>query len=104
VILPQVTFGIAVRMAVIRSWRATDEAAHQGRTYRDPASGRDEVGDVFISDGKISARKKKADQTIEAKGHGGCAGPDRPFARWREPGFEYKRDLIGDGRGGPPAA
>ena len=40
----------------------------KGGRIVDPASERDEVGDVFISDGKISGKKEKADQTIDAKG------------------------------------
>ena len=65
----------------------------KGGRVIDPASGRDEVGDVFISDGKISGRKEKADQTIDAKGLVVAPGLIDLSARLREPGFEYKATL-----------
>jgi dihydroorotase len=65
----------------------------KGGRIIDPASGRDEVGDVFISDGKISGKKEKADQTIEAKGLVVAPGLIDLSARLREPGFEYKATL-----------
>ena len=65
----------------------------KGGRVVDPASGRDEVGDVFISDGKISGKKEKADQTIEAKGLVVAPGLIDLSARLREPGYEYKATL-----------
>jgi dihydroorotase len=65
----------------------------KGGRIVDPASGRDEVGDVLISDGKISDRKEKADQTIDAKGLVVAPGLIDLSARLREPGFEYKATL-----------
>ncbi len=65
----------------------------KGGRVVDPASGRDEVGDIFISDGKISSKKEKADQVIEAKGLVVAPGLIDLAARLREPGFEYKATL-----------
>jgi dihydroorotase len=65
----------------------------KGGRIVDPASGRDEVGDVFISDGKISGKKEKADQTIDAEGLVIAPGLIDLSARLREPGYEYKATL-----------
>jgi dihydroorotase len=65
----------------------------KGGRVIDPASGRDAVGDVFISDGKISGKKEKADQTIDAKGLVVAPGLIDLSARLREPGYEYKATL-----------
>jgi len=65
----------------------------KGGRIVDPESGRDEVGDVFVSDGKISDRKEKADQTIDAKGLVVAPGLIDLSARLREPGYEYKATL-----------
>ena len=65
----------------------------KGGRVVDPATGRDEVGDVFVSDGKISNEKGKADRTIDAKGLVVAPGLIDLSARLREPGFEYKATL-----------
>jgi len=65
----------------------------KGGRVVDPASGRDEVGDIFIADGKISAKKEKADQTIDANGLVVAPGLIDLSARLREPGYEYKATL-----------
>jgi len=65
----------------------------KGGRVVDPASGRDEIGDVFIADGKISAEKGKADQTIDARGLVVAPGLIDLSARLREPGYEYKATL-----------
>ncbi len=65
----------------------------KGGRIVDPASGRDEVGDVFISDGKISGKKEKADKTIDAKGLVVAPGLIDLAARLREPGHGYKATL-----------
>src|SRR5687767_1846306 len=59
----------------------------------DPASGKDGAGDIFISDGKISAEGGKAERTIDAKGLVVAPGFIDLAARLREPGFEYKATL-----------
>ena len=59
----------------------------------DPASGRDEVGDVFISDGRISGSKGKVERTIDAEGLVVAPGLIDLAARLREPGYEYKATL-----------
>jgi dihydroorotase len=58
----------------------------------DPASGRDTVGDVFVSDGKIS-EETKADRVIDAQGLVVAPGFIDLSARLREPGLEYKATL-----------
>ncbi|MEO8143812.1 MAG: dihydroorotase [Betaproteobacteria bacterium] len=65
----------------------------KGGRIVDPASGRDEAGDVCISDGKISGKKEKPDQTIDAKGLVVAPGLIDLSARLREPGYEYKATL-----------
>ena len=60
----------------------------------DPASGRDEVGDLFAADGKISGQfSEKADRIIDAKGLVVSPGFIDLSARLREPGLEYKATL-----------
>ena len=68
----------------------------KGGRVVDPASGRDEVGDVFVSEGKISADKVKADKTIDAKGLVVAPGLIDLAARLREPGQEYKATLASE--------
>jgi len=65
----------------------------KGGRVVDPASGRDEVGDVFVADGKISEKNEKADLTIDAKGLVVAPGLIDLSARLREPGYEYKATL-----------
>jgi len=59
----------------------------------DPASGRDSVGDVYVSDGKISESFSKPEKTIDAKGLVVAPGFIDIAARLREPGLEYKATL-----------
>ena len=65
----------------------------RGGRVIDPASGRDEIGDVFISDGRISGAKEKAERTIDARGLVVAPGLIDLAARLREPGYEYKATL-----------
>ncbi len=65
----------------------------KGARIVDPASGRDEVGDVFISEGKISDKKEKAEKVIEAAGLVLAPGLIDLAARLREPGHETKATL-----------
>jgi dihydroorotase len=65
----------------------------KGGRIVDPASGRDEVGDVFVADGRISGKKEKTDQTIDAKGLVVAPGLIDLAARLREPGHETKAGL-----------
>jgi dihydroorotase len=60
----------------------------------DPASGKDAVGDVFVSDGRISEPfREKADRLIDARGLVVAPGFIDLSARLREPGLEYKATL-----------
>ena len=65
----------------------------KGGRVVDPASGRDAIGDVFVSDGRISDGFQKADRVIEAKGLVVAPGFIDLSARLREPGLEYKATL-----------
>jgi dihydroorotase len=58
----------------------------------DPASGRDAVGDLFVSDGKI-AEEARPDRVIDAEGLVVAPGFIDLSARLREPGQEYKATL-----------
>ncbi|MCC6211998.1 MAG: dihydroorotase [Burkholderiales bacterium] len=68
----------------------------KGGRVVDPASGRDEVGDVFVSEGKIAGTKGKAERTIDAKGLVVAPGLIDLSARLREPGQEYKATLASE--------
>jgi dihydroorotase len=72
----------------------------RGARILDPASGRDELGDLEISDGVISALGRDlpggADELIEADGQWLVPGLVDLHAHLREPGEEYKED-IGSG-------
>jgi dihydroorotase len=65
----------------------------KGGRVVDPESGRDEVGDVFVADGKIAAKPGKPDRTIDARGLVVAPGLIDLSARLREPGYEYKATL-----------
>src|SRR5688572_16686933 len=58
----------------------------------DPASGREALGEVFVSDGKIS-EEAKADRVIDAQGLVVAPGFIDLSVRLREPGQEYKATL-----------
>ncbi len=63
----------------------------------DPASGRDELGDVFVADGRIAARLgDKADRVIDAAGLVVAPGFIDLAARLREPGQEHKATLSSE--------
>jgi dihydroorotase len=60
----------------------------------DPASGRDEAGELFLADGRIvETFAGRAERTIDAKGLVVAPGFIDLAARLREPGFEYKATL-----------
>jgi dihydroorotase len=59
----------------------------------DPASGKDGIGEIFVSEGKISNEVSKADRVIDAKGLVLAPGFIDLSARLREPGYEYKATL-----------
>jgi dihydroorotase len=65
----------------------------KGGRIVDPASGRDEIGDVFVEKGKIAEKKGKAEKTIDAKGLVVAPGLIDLAARLREPGHETKATL-----------
>jgi len=66
----------------------------KGGRVVDPASGRDEVGDVFVSEGRVvNSYKDKPEKTIDAKGLVVAPGLIDLAARLREPGQEYKATL-----------
>src|SRR5688500_4752657 len=60
----------------------------------DPASGKDAVEDVFVSEGRIAEPfREKADRVIDAAGLVVAPGFIDLSARLREPGLEYKATL-----------
>ena len=65
----------------------------KGGRVIDPASGRDAVGDVFVSDGKIAGSLSRPDRVIDAKGLVVAPGFIDLAVRLREPGHEYKATL-----------
>ena len=66
----------------------------KGGRVIDPASGRDEIGDVFVVDGRVvAAFKDKPEKTIDAKALVVAPGLIDLSARLREPGYEYKATL-----------
>ncbi len=68
----------------------------KGGRVVDPASGRDAVGDVYVTDGRISESFSKPEKTIEAKGLVVSPGFIDLAARLREPGQEYKATLSSE--------
>jgi dihydroorotase len=67
----------------------------------DPANQRDEVTDIFISNGTIASTTKKpsgfkAEQTIDANNHWVIPGIVDLSARLREPGQEHKADITSE--------
>lgn len=65
----------------------------KGGRVIDPASGRDEVADLYVAAGRISAKKETPDRTIDAHGLVVAPGLIDLSARLREPGYEYKATL-----------
>ncbi len=66
----------------------------KGGRVVDPASGRDGIGDVFVSDGRVvDSFKEKPEKTIDAKDLVVAPGLIDLSARLREPGYEYKATL-----------
>jgi dihydroorotase len=59
----------------------------------DPASGKEGVGDLFLSEGRIAESFKNPDRVIDAKGLVVAPGFIDLSARLREPGYEYKATL-----------
>ena len=59
----------------------------------DPATGRDEVGDVYVVDGKIADAMTGEYETIDASGKYVMPGFVDLHVHLREPGFEYKETL-----------
>jgi dihydroorotase len=69
-----------------------------GARILDPASGRDELGDLDVVDGAIAAIGRDlpgaADEIVEARGHWLVPGLIDLHAHLREPGEEYKEDIA----------
>lgn len=63
----------------------------------DPASGRDESGDLFVDDGKIvasfSAQQKKRARKLDANGLVACPGLVDIHVHFREPGQTHKETI-----------
>ena len=65
----------------------------KGARIVDPATGKDEVGDLYLADGRISRPFSKPEKTIEGKGLVVSPGFIDLSARLREPGEEHKATL-----------
>jgi dihydroorotase len=74
----------------------------RGGRVLDPASGRDERGDVLVEDGVIvavdAAIETRGAEVIDAEGHWIAPGFVDLHTHLREPGQEYKEDLASGGR------
>ena len=74
----------------------------QGGRILDPASGRDELGDVLIEEGRIAAVGADLDargaERVEAEGGWIAPGFVDLHSHLREPGQEYKEDIASGGR------
>ncbi len=68
----------------------------KGGRVLDPASGRDETGDLWIVGGKIAKSGRKAARTIDARGKWVVPGLIDIHVHFREPGDEAK-ETIADG-------
>jgi dihydroorotase len=68
----------------------------KGGRVIDPASGRDETGDVWIVGGKIAKSGRKVGRTIDARGKWVVPGLIDIHVHFREPGEEAK-ETIADG-------
>jgi dihydroorotase len=70
----------------------------KGGHVLNPATGTDEVADVFIEDGKIAEIKakstRKADETIDAKGCYVMPGFIDMHVHFRDPGLVHKEDIY----------
>ena len=64
----------------------------------DPANGRDEVADLYISDGKIAAAAKDDADIIDATGLVVAAGLIDIHVHLREPGFGWKETIASGAR------
>ncbi len=74
----------------------------RGGRLLDPASGRDEAGDLLIEDGKIAAvgagLEVRGAEIVDAEGGWIVPGFVDLHAHLREPGQEYKEDIASGGR------
>lgn len=67
----------------------------QGGRVVDPAAGTDEIRDIYISDGMITdAEGFQADHVIDATGLTVMPGLIDAHCHLREPGFEYREDIV----------
>ncbi len=70
----------------------------QGGRILDPASGRDDIGDLLLCDGKIAAIGRFAPpadaSTLNAEGKLVCPGLIDLHVHLREPGFEHKETIL----------
>jgi dihydroorotase len=65
----------------------------RGGRVLDPASGRDEIADVHVHDGRIASRSTAA-RVIDCTGKWVVPGLIDMHVHLREPGFEYKEDVA----------
>ncbi len=74
----------------------------RGGRLLDPASGRDETGDLLVEDGVIVAVDRKINtrgaEVLDCEGKWICPGFVDLHTHLREPGQEYKEDIASGGR------
>ncbi|MDX8408231.1 MAG: hypothetical protein R8L58_07590 [Mariprofundaceae bacterium] len=73
----------------------------------DPANAIDEVCDVWVEDGQIAGVgvfSGTADETLDASGQYVCPGLVDMHVHLREPGQEWKEDIVSGSRGRWPVA
>ncbi len=67
----------------------------QGGRVVDPAAGTDEIRDIYISDGMITDSEGfQADHVVDAAGLTVMPGLIDAHCHLREPGFEYREDIV----------
>ena len=71
----------------------------KGGRVIDPANNIDEIADVLIVDGRIAAVGKELspdgnEDVVDAEGKIGCPGFIDIHGHLRDPGYEYKEDII----------
>ena len=74
----------------------------RGGRVLDPSTGRDEVADVLVEDGRIAGigagLAASGGEVIDATGAGSTPGFVDLHVHLREPGQEYKEDIASGGR------
>ena len=60
----------------------------------DPATGRDEIGNLYVEDGRIAAKIEKPDRIIDGTGLMALPGLVDMHVHLRDPGQTHKEDIV----------